>query len=150
MLLPTGLVTLLKLCCKVFDAQSFCGEQHDEVIEQIAAFIHQAFVAATHSFDDRFQSFFAHLLRHAIQSVAEKACGIRTFRHFLVSMLYEVLELGEEKQGIGFVLLAPAGFCARVANRAVGMSLHEERIAVAIGLDAYKVQKVAAGFTLAW
>ena len=121
MLLPARGVTLTQFGGHLLDAHALAGEQHDEMVEHVRAFVDKAFGRAIGGFDDKFQSLLAHLLGHAVETVAEKACGVRAFGHLAVALLDEVLQLREEQQRIAIVGLAPAGVGARVANRSFGV-----------------------------
>ena len=73
MLLPSWQVTFLKLGCHLLDAETFGGEQDEEVVEHVGTFIDHAFVGAVAGFDDQLEGFFAHFLRHTVEAVAEEA-----------------------------------------------------------------------------
>ena len=73
----------------------------------------------------------------------EEARGVAAFRHFLVAFLYEVLQFGEECYRVQVVALAPTRVGAEVADGAVGMSLNEKGVVVAVFFHADQMQEVA-------
>ena len=148
MFLPAGLVAGGEFFDDLLDAEALGGEQHDEVIEHVGGLVDEAFVGAVAGLEAGFECFLAHFLGHAVDAIAEEAGGVGAFGHFLVALVDEVLQLGEEEERAGFVGLSPAGICAGVADRAMRCSLNEEGIVVAIDLDADDIEVVTAGFAL--
>ena len=148
MLLPARLVAGGKLLDNLLDAQALGGKQHDEVVEHVGGLVNQALVGAIAGFETGFQGFLAHLLGHAVDTIAEKAGGVGPLGHLLVALVDEVLQLSEEEQRAGLILLAPAGIRAGVAHRAMRRGLNEQRIIIAIHLDAHHIQKITAGLAL--
>ena len=148
MFLPARIVAYHQFLSHVLNAQSLGGQQHDEVINHVRAFIDEALVCTVHRFDDRFQSFFAHFLCHAVQTVLEQTGGVRAFRHFAVSFLDEILQLGEEQQRVHPVLFAPAGVGAGVAYRAHRVYTDEQCVLIAVVFNGNYVQEVSAFLSL--
>jgi len=147
-LLPARLVAGGELLNHLLDAQALGGEQHDEVVEHIGSLVDEAFIRAVAGLDAGFERLLAHLLGHAVHAVAEQAGGVGALRHLLVALVDEILQLGQEQQRAGLILLAPAGIGAGMAHRAMRRGLDEQRIIVAVYLDAHHIQEVAACLAL--
>ena len=113
------------------------------MIEHVRRLVDQAVVRAVDGFYHGFESFLAHLLRHSVQSVFEEARRIRALGHFFMAFLDKVLQLCKEEQRIGLVFLSPAGVGTGVADRSFGNNLYEQRVVVAIILNAYHVKEVS-------
>ena len=63
------------------------------MVEEVGSLVNEALVGAVGGFDDQFEGFLAHLLCHAVETVAEEAGGVTPLRHLFVAFLDEVLEL---------------------------------------------------------
>ena len=148
MFLPARLVAGGEFLDDLLDAQALGGQQHNEVVEHVGSLVNEAFIRAVAGFQAGFQRFLAHLLGHAVHTIAEQAGGVGPLRHLLVALVDEILQLGKEQQRAGLVHLAPAGISAGVAHRAMRRGLNEQRIVVAIHLDADYIEVVTAGFAL--
>ena len=148
MFLPPRLVAGGEFLNHLLNAQALGGQQHNEVVEHIGGLVNEAFIRAVAGFDAGLEGFLAHLLGHAVHTVAEQAGGVGTLRHFLVALVDEILQLGEEQQRAGLIHLAPAGIRAGVAHRAMRRGLNEQRIVIAIHLDAHHIEVVTAGLAL--
>ena len=146
--LPAGFVAGGEFLDDLLDAEALGGEQHDEVIEHVGGLVDEAFVGAVAGFEAGFKRFLAHFLGHAVDAIAEEAGGVGAFGHFLMALVDEVLQFGEEEDRAGFVGLSPAGICAGVADRAMRRGLNEEGIVITIDLDADDIEVVTAGFAL--
>ena len=147
-LLPAGFVAGGKFFDDLLDAEALGGEQHNEVVEHVGCLVDEAIVCAVAGLKAGFESLLAHLLGHAVDAIAKEAGGVGSLGHFLVALVDEVLQLGEEEERADFVGLAPAGIGTGVADGAVGGGLNEEGIVVAIDLDADHIEVVTAGFAL--
>ena len=118
------------------------------MVEHVGGLVNQALVGAIAGFETGFQGFLAHLLGHAVDTVAEKAGSVGPLGHLLMALVDEILQLSEEQQRAGFILLAPAGIGAGVTHRAMRRSLNEQRIIIAIHLDAHHIEEITAGLAL--
>ena len=67
---------------------------------------------------------------------------------FVMSLLYEVLQVLKKQQRVGIVCLSPASVSTSMAGRSVWDDLDEQGVVVAIYSHADQLQKVAAGLAL--
>ena len=137
-----------ELARDVLDAQAFGREKDDEVIHQVGSLIDEMLVGAVRSLNDRLHSFLAHFLRHLVHALAEEACRVTAFRHLLVALVDKVLKLREEENRVQLILLRPTSIGAEVAHGAIGMNLDEERVVIAVFLDADEMEVIARRLTL--
>ena len=93
-------MSFLQFLGHLLDAQALGSEENDEVIEHVRPLINHAFIGAIAGLDDQLQCLLSDFLCHAIQSVAEVAGGVGPFGHLTVTLLDEVLQFGEEEEGI--------------------------------------------------
>ena len=147
-LMPLGGVTLLQLAGHILYAKALAGEEDDEVVEHVGALVDEAVVGAIGGLDDGLEGLLAHLLCHAVQTVAEEAGGVAALGHLLVATLDEVLELAEEGERRRLVGLAPAGVGAEMTGRTVGDGLDEQGIAIAVDGNTLQVEQVAGRLAL--
>ena len=98
--------------------------------------------------DDELECLLSYLLSHAVQAILEQAGCVGAFGHFLVTLDDEVLQLSKEKQRITFVGFAPAGIGARMADRASGIDLDEQRVVVTVVENLNDTEHIARGLAL--
>ena len=134
MFVPTWSMALLEFLGYVFYTQSLACEQHNQVIEHVGSLIYESVVGAVCSLDYSLKSLLAHLLCHTVQSVLEQRRGVRAFGHFLMTLVDEVLQFGEEQQRVGIIGLAPAGVSTEMAGRSGRVHSNQESVVVAIHL----------------
>src|SRR5574344_1840174 len=109
------------------------------MIKHIGSFINKSVVCAVYSFNNGFQSFFTNFLSHSVQTITKKRSGVGAFRHFFMTFLNEILKFGKEEQRIRLIFFSPAGISTFVTSRSFGMNANEQRVIVAIVLDAYQM-----------
>lgn len=95
--MPIRIVSYLQFFGEIFDAKSLAGEQHDEMVDHVGTLVDQSAVGAVTCLDDSFESLFAHLLCHTVDTVFEQRGGIAAFGHFLMTNVDEILQESEEE-----------------------------------------------------
>ncbi len=73
MFLPARIVPFYQIFGHLLDAHAIRRQQHNEVVQHVRTLLDEALVGSVDGFDDGLQRFFSYLLRHAVQSVPEKA-----------------------------------------------------------------------------
>lgn len=147
MFFPTGLMTLGKFCSHILDAKPLAGEENNEVIEHVGAFVDKTIIGAVGGFDDEFQSLLSHFLSHAVETILEKAGSVGTFGHLFMTLIDEILKLGEEKERIAFVGLVPASVGTSMADGTCRIDFDEKGIVVAVIENFDHAENITRGLT---
>lgn len=76
MFVPIWIMAYLKFFCYVFYAQALACKKNNEMIEHVGSLVNKSFVGSVGCLDDCFESFLAHFLSHAVESVFEERSGV--------------------------------------------------------------------------
>lgn len=147
MFFPPRLMTLGKFSSHILDAEALARKEDDKVIEHVGAFVDETVVGTVGGFDNKFQSLLSYLLRHAVETILEEACGVGTFWHLFMTLDDEVLQFGEEKQRVAFVGLIPTGVGTSMTNRASWIDFDKKGIVITIVENFDYAKDVARGLT---
>ena len=130
----------------VLDFFALCAQEDDDVVQQIRSLVEEERIVVVLGFDDEFHSFFAHFFGDFVDALAEEFCGVTTNRTLLIAFVDEFLEVRQEAD-VALLKIKTRGR-SLVASGAVGLSLDEDGVVVAIHIHLFEVQEVAGSFAL--
>jgi len=140
-----GEVPFLQVPGDGFQGHSFFAEQDKQVEEQVGGFVDEVPVGLGQCGDDGLHGFLAHFLGDLVEASAAQAVHVGFPGGEIVPVPDDALQFQEE---ILVVFGAEAAARAGVAGRANGVRLDEDRVPVAVHVDAGNVKEVAAFLAL--
>ena len=125
---------------------ALCAQQHNHVVQQIRSLVEEERIVVVLGFDYKFHCLLAHLFGDFVDALAEEFCGVTTNRTLLIAFVDEFLEVRQEAD-VALLKIKTRGR-SLVASGAVGLSLDEDGVVVAIHIHLPDVQEVAGSFAL--